>query len=78
MIGLQVTEIERFRPGLSAVLGVMTASVQALFYLAASLLVSVQLTLLALVLGAIKVGILRPIRRGTSGLARLIRPISVP
>jgi ATP-binding cassette subfamily C protein len=65
VVGLQVTEIERFRPGLSAVLGVMTASVQALIYLAASLLVSVQLTLLALVLGALKVGILRPIRRGT-------------
>jgi ATP-binding cassette, subfamily C, bacterial len=65
VIGLQVSEIERFRPGLTAVLTLMTAGVQTIFYLAASLLVSVHLTLFALLLGAIKVGILRPIRRGT-------------
>lgn len=65
VIGLQVSEIERFRPGLSAVLSLMTASVQTMIYLAASLLVSFQLTLFALALGAIKIGVLRPIRRGT-------------
>ncbi len=71
VIGLQVSEIERFRPGLSAVLTLMTASVQALIYLAASLLVSFQLTLLALVLGAVKVGVLRPIRHGTIRLGAI-------
>ena len=65
VIGLQVSEIERFRPGLSAVLTLLTSGVQALVFLAASLLVSVQLTLLAIVIGAFKVAILRPIMRGT-------------
>lgn len=65
VIGLQVSEIERFRPGLSAVLTLLTSSLQAIVFLAASLLVSFHLTLLALLLGAIKVGVLRPIRRGT-------------
>lgn len=71
VIGLQVSEIERFRPGLTAVLTLMTASVQAIAYLAASLLVSFQLTLLALALGTVKVGILRPIRRGTIRLGAI-------
>jgi ATP-binding cassette subfamily C protein len=65
VVGLQVSEIERFRPGLSAALVLLTAGIQAAIYLAASLLVSFQLTLFALLLGAIKLGVLRPIRRDT-------------
>lgn len=71
VIGLQVSEIERFRPGLTAVLTLMTASVQAIIYLIASLFVSLQLTLLALLLGVVKVSVLRPIRSGTIRLGAL-------
>src|SRR5436190_27539 len=44
---------------------VIKAGVQAIVYLVASLFVSFQLTLLALLLGVIKVAVLRPIRHGT-------------
>lgn len=71
VVGLQVSEIERFRPGLTAVLTLITASVQAILYLVASLFVSLQLTLLALLLGMFKVAVLRPIRRGTIRLGGL-------
>ena len=71
IISLQVNEVERFRPGLTAALTLMTATVQAALYIAASFLVSPQLTLLALVLGAVKVSILRPIRRGTMRLGAI-------
>jgi ATP-binding cassette, subfamily C, bacterial len=62
-VSLQVTEVERFRPGLVGVLTLATSSLQALFYFGAALLVSWKLTLLAVVLGLFKVVTLRHLRR---------------
>lgn len=62
-VSLQVTEIERFRPGLVGVLTLATSSLQALFFFGAALLVSWKLTLLAVALGIFKVLTLRRLRR---------------
>ena len=73
--GLQVTEIERFRPGLVGVLTLATSSLQALFSSVAALLVSLKLTLLAVVLGGFKVLTLR--RRSAAPVSRSARTIQL-
>lgn len=62
VVSLQIAEIERFRPGLSAFLTLMTATVQIVLYLGSSILISWQLTLLAFAFGGVKMLALKPIR----------------
>lgn len=64
VVSLQITEMERFRPNLSLFLTLMTSTVQVGLYVAASLIVSWQLTILAVVFGVLKTATLRPFRHG--------------
>jgi len=70
IVGLQVTEMERFRPGIASVVTLATTCLHITFYLISSIIVSWQLTLLALGLGFLKVMILQPIRRSVYRLGK--------
>ncbi len=62
IVAVIVSEIERARPAFSQLIGLCTGMIQILTYIATSLFVSAPLTFVAVVLGLIKVLLLRPLQ----------------